>query len=231
MKKFLVNKLPFLGKYKRRFVAWKNHLASVKDSYSQHGEDRIIWKMLNSYNLEGSMYVDVGANHPSDISNTYLLYRKGLRGIVIEPNEELCRLFSRYRPYDICLKIGCSDSSAVLPFHISKTPVISSFKLKSETNAMQSVYVPVMKLDDALSAFETDFYSLVSIDVEGLNYEVLQGALQTLKSTLMLCIEFDSDEEQMKIRNIIPADFEEVQQIGCNILYLHTGLSSKKIIR
>lgn len=230
MKNYLVNNFPFLGKYKRRFVAWKNNVLGVKVSYSQHGEDEVIWKLLKGYNLTGSMYVDVGANHPSDISNTYLLYRNGLHGIVVEPNEELCRLFKKYRPKDICLKIGCSDSSAVLPFHISKTPVISSFKMKPETNAMHTVYVPVMKLDDALSVFNVDFYSLVSIDVEGLNFEVLSGSRNTLQKTLLLCIEFDNNEEKLKIKNSIPAEFEEVLQIGCNILFRHSKLSSQKAI-
>jgi FkbM family methyltransferase len=211
-------------------MAFINNLRSVKSTYSQHGEDQIIWNLLKNYNLQNSMYVDVGANHPSDISNTYLLYRNGLRGIVIEPNEELCRLFYKYRPNDICLKIGCSDSSAVLPFHISKTPVISSFKLKPETNSLQSVYVPVMKLDDALSAFQADFYSLVSIDVEGLNFEVLKGSVETLKKTLLLCIEFDNDEEMKKIKDFVPLNFKEVQRIGCNILYLNNELTTKKNI-
>lgn len=47
---------------------------------------------------------------------------------------------------------------------------------------------------------------------------------------MLLCIEFDNDEEMKKIKDFVPQYFKEVQRIGCNILYLNNELASKKNI-
>ncbi|MEZ5194836.1 MAG: hypothetical protein R2764_00075 [Bacteroidales bacterium] len=129
MKKFIINYFPIVGIYKRFFVAFLNTILPIRSSYSQHGEDKFIVETLLGYNLEGSLYIDVGANHPSSISNTYLLYRKGYSGIIIEPNKELVRLFRIFRKRDIALMLGCSDITAVKKLFISKTPALSTFDL------------------------------------------------------------------------------------------------------
>src|SRR5688500_13277048 len=43
----------------------------LRGSFSQHGEDRVI---LDYFGGRVGTYVDVGANYPIKISNTYLLY-------------------------------------------------------------------------------------------------------------------------------------------------------------
>src|SRR3989344_4572766 len=55
-----------------------------KRSYSQSGEDMILRSIFDD-KKEG-FYVDVGAFHPKLYSNTYYFYKRGWRGINIEPN-------------------------------------------------------------------------------------------------------------------------------------------------
>ena len=62
----------------------------VYRSYSVSGEDLIILPFLPA---KGGFYVDVGCYHPILYSNTYRLYRNGWKGIVIDPNRRLGRLF------------------------------------------------------------------------------------------------------------------------------------------
>ncbi len=51
-------------------------------SFSQFGEDA----MLQSYLRDGpGFYVDVGSGSPTEGSNTYALYLRGWRGILIDP--------------------------------------------------------------------------------------------------------------------------------------------------
>ena len=77
-----------------KFISYKNKVEAMvyairqRDSYSQHGEDKLVRQLLEKLNLKDLLYVDIGANHPIKISNTYLLYRNGMRGIVIEPNRD-----------------------------------------------------------------------------------------------------------------------------------------------
>lgn len=227
LKKYFVEHLPFLGKYKRYWVALYNSLLPAKSSYSQHQEDIVFWEILKDYNHSDSIFIDVGANHPTDISNTYLLYRKGLKGIIIEPNEELVSLFRKFRKRDTPLMIGCSNEVAVLSFNISKTPVVSSFSNEREVNTYRTVYLPVLPLDTVLQNIQYGFISLLSIDVEGLNYQVLQGAQKTLDRVLLLCVEYDTEEEKKQIEQLLGARFELKGDIGCNLLYLNKELQHK----
>ncbi len=231
LRSFLVNHFPALGKYKRFLVALKDNQLSIRNSYSQHREDVYILDLLKKYDLAGSVYVDIGANHPTDISNTYLLYRNGMHGIIIEPNEELADLFNKFRKRDTVLRIGCSNISAVLKFNISKTPVVSSFARHEDVNVYKSVYVPVMPVDDALSHLDAGYISFLSIDVEGLNLEVLEGAFKTLKKTLLLCIEYDTEEEKGRFQSILSSDFDFLCKFGCNMLYLNKAIHRQKILK
>lgn len=227
LKQFLVNHFPVLGKFKRFGKAWYHAIQPTKKSYSQHGEDVIIADFLANFELSGSVYVDVGANHPSDISNSYLLYRKGFRGIIVEPNQELAGLFKKFRPKDIALAIGCSNENAILPFHVSKTPVLSSFANTRDANVYKTLYLPVIRLDDAIRHLEFEFISLLSIDVEGLNYEVLQGARTTLDRSLLICLEYDTDEDREKFSQVLGDGFELYREMGCNLIFINKGLSER----
>jgi FkbM family methyltransferase len=226
-KQFLVNHFPVLGKVKRFGKAWYHALQPTKRSYSQHGEDVVIADFLSHYDLRGSVYVDVGANHPSDISNSYLLYRKGFNGIIVEPNQELAGLFKKFRPKDIALAIGCSNENAILPFHVSKTPVLSSFANTRDANVYKTLYLPVIRLDDAIRHLEFDFISLLSIDVEGLNYEVLQGARRTIDRALMICLEYDTDEDRENFRQVLGDGFDLYREMGCNLIFVNKALSER----
>jgi hypothetical protein len=51
-------------------------------------------------------YIDVGAHHPFRYSNTHMLYRRGWRGINIDPIPGAKIAFDRFRPGDINLEMG-----------------------------------------------------------------------------------------------------------------------------
>src|SRR3954469_22228126 len=97
-------------------IAFRDRVMAARPSYSQHGEDRIIKGLLLDYDLSTGMYVDVGANQPTKISNTYLFYRDGLHGIVIDPNRNVLRLYETIRPRDIAVAVGCGETCEVLEF-------------------------------------------------------------------------------------------------------------------
>jgi FkbM family methyltransferase len=232
IKSFLINHFPFLGGIKRLGKSWYHSIRPVRRSYSQHGEDAFIVEFLSQYDLKNSIYIDVGANHPSDISNSYLLYRKGYRGIIVEPNQEFIRLFRRFRPGDIALPIGCGNANTVLPFHISKTPVLSSFMEASmearDAKLHKTIYIPVMRLDDAIRDMKFDFVSLLSIDVEGLNYEVMEGAMETINKSLLLCLEYDTDEDRERFCQLLGKNFELKREMGCNLIFVNKTLSRRR---
>ena len=73
---------------------------TVRTTYSQHQEDLFI----NNYfkNKKNGIYLDVGAYHPLDGNNTYLLYKKkNWHGINIDVNPLSIELFQKARKFDL----------------------------------------------------------------------------------------------------------------------------------
>ena len=108
LKKKLTKIMCFLG-------LKKSHLAYT--TYSQTGEDIIINFIFNARGISYPSYLDIGAFHPYELSNTYFFYKKGSKGINIEPNPNSIQLFEELRPFDINLNIGIGASNSVLKFY------------------------------------------------------------------------------------------------------------------
>ena len=222
MRSFIVNYFPFLGKYKRLFIAFY-HFIITKASYSQHNEDLFFIEVANNFNLnfDKYTYVDIGANHPTDISNTYLLYKYGMCGLIVEPNIEFFNLFSLIRKRDIFLKIGLSNERSISKFFLSRTPVISSFKNNWLSEKFyKTELVPILTLND-LDTLITKPIFLISIDVEGLNLQVLEGGLKVLNKTILLSVEFDDSDEKDKIIKLISSNFDLLHIFGCNLIFIN----------
>ena len=220
MKNLVIKYIPYLGRVKRFLKALVDSKLQIKSTYSQYKEDIIVFNIIKQNNLFSFPYIDIGANHPTDISNTYLMYRNGMRGYVIEPNRELLNLHRSFRKFDKQILIGCGNENTILELKISKTPVLSSFNDTTILNFQKAEFVPVLKLDDALLNQKLDIISFISIDVEGMNLDVLKGAKCTISKTRILCIEFESENEKQDIINEL-SDFNLVLTVNCNLIFQH----------
>lgn len=156
---------------------------AYKPSFSQQGEDMVI-DCLFQWNRTG-FYVDVGAHHPSRYSNTYYFYKKGWRGINIDPTPGIMKEFQRLRPDDINLEIGIANREGPLTYFEYEDSALNTF---SEINAKayqlekrgvlkRTSEIPVEPLASVLekhlpSRTTIDFFT---IDVEGLDIEVLSS--------------------------------------------------------
>lgn len=87
-------------------------------SYSQFGEDRVLAGLLG---LDGGFYVDIGANHPIRYSNTYLLYCRGWKGILVEPNPVLCDSLRRIRRRDLVVNAAVDSHDGECEMYFSKS--------------------------------------------------------------------------------------------------------------
>lgn len=64
-------------------------------TYAHHGEDLAV---LDFFRGRPGFFVEAGANHPIESSQTWLLEQHGWRGILIEPNPRMAELCRRLRP-------------------------------------------------------------------------------------------------------------------------------------
>ena len=232
LKEYAIHNFPALGIIKRKYKATVDCLLPLKKSYSQHGEDVFIRNFLSERkNLEG-IYIDVGANHPTSISNTFLFYRLGYSGLTIEPNPELAKLHKNHRKRDKIFEIGIADKAGICQLNISKTPVLSSFCKVDEHNLWKTKLVPILTLDDVVSKENPKRIFLLSIDTEGQNMQVLMGAELTITLADLICIEKDTDEEGVLITNFLTSNkgFRKIKDMGCNLIFANEKLFLKRHI-
>ena len=177
------NVLPFYYRFLRG--SFKLFGVFAKATLSQSCEDIIIEKMLKDAKKNKGIFVDVGCNHPIEYNNTYLLYLRGKRGINIDGNEALIKLYSKYRDSDINLNYLISDKEEEVVFNLSHKNKISTISLDS-IDAANEKHFPAtlrttMKARTLNSVLEENKIKgageidLLCIDVENHDYEVLSS--------------------------------------------------------
>ena len=173
LKKTILKYLPF-------------HLFKSLHSYSQEGEDMILQSFYQNQKNYKGFFVDVGAHHPYRFSNTLYFYKKGWKGINIEPTPGAIKSFNFFRRRDINLNIGISGKKDKLIFYCFNEPALNGFskELSEERNSTSKIYriekeilVETYPLADVLDKYlpagqKIDFFT---IDVEGLDLEVLKS--------------------------------------------------------
>jgi FkbM family methyltransferase len=149
-------------------------------SYSQHGEDVVLWRALGD--RAEVVYVDVGAFHPSDDSVTRALYERGWRGVNIEPHAELVAVFDRDRPEDTNLAVAVGDHDGTIVLRPGKRPGWSTTVGGSEVDAVvdgdaEPIEVPLRRLSSLLPELGVDKVDALKVDVEGAEVGVVRGLL------------------------------------------------------
>jgi FkbM family methyltransferase len=178
LKIYLAKVFPRLRVAKQYWNAVVDHYSSLHSSYSQGGEDRMVADALGPALTSDKIYIEVGGNHPTKLSNSYRFYRMGLHGIIIEPNIFFKSLFHRFRPRDEFIPIGCGKHPELLCFTHHENSVLSGFSESSDLGTHRSEYLPVFPLDNVIPILGGKHVFMLSIDVEGMDYEVLEGGKQ-----------------------------------------------------
>lgn len=152
-------------------------------SFSQLGEDLILEKMFEG--KKNGFYVDIGAYHPKQYSNTYIFYLKGWRGINIEPMPGSIEEFSKLRPRDINLEIAIGHKKNKMTYHIFNQKALNGFSKKLTADKQENTSYRVIEtkkmniypLSYILKKFlpKNQKIDFMSIDVEGLDLEVLKS--------------------------------------------------------
>ncbi|HEY1506061.1 MAG TPA: FkbM family methyltransferase [Stellaceae bacterium] len=158
--------------------------ADQQECYSQEGEDIILSRLF--FDKPAGFYVDVGAHHPIRHSNTYLLYRRGWRGINIDATPGSMAEFRRLRPRDIGIECLVASDPAPQRFYIFNEPALNTAsRYLADERPRENVQFHVMREFDlrprTLSSLLDEFLptgrpiDLMSVDVEGLDLDVLRS--------------------------------------------------------
>lgn len=171
-------------------VAFRDILSGAKPSFralktiffGEYAEDAFIFAVLKP--RARGFYVDVGAYHPIEGSNTYKLYLKGWHGITIEPNPHTARLFHRIRPRDHHVTCGVAREAAHdMVWHEFAYPTLNTFSAERAAGLQRAGFpctgtqkIAVRPLQEIVDAICPEKHiDLLLIDCEGMDLEVLQS--------------------------------------------------------
>lgn len=166
-------------------------------TFSQSGEDRIIDFFLGIAGLPNATYLDIGSSHPIFGNNTYLLYRRGLKGICVDPSPGLAELYQAYRPRDLFLPYALVPGlEEEISMHLFEE---STLNTASADHARQyegfgfekgrEARVPAINLESLCLQHGLSSPDVLCLDVEGLDLEVLASADLTQVRPKLICIE------------------------------------------
>ena len=150
-----------------------------KNFYSQFGEDKILNELIPK-NFTNGFYVDVGCFHPKKHSNTYMLFKKGWKGINIDMEKDKIATFNLARPNDynflgaISNKIEKVKIYRNQKFGVSST--INKNVIKNE-DIIDDDYIQTTTLNIVLetSPFKGKKIDLLNIDTEGNDFKVIKS--------------------------------------------------------
>ena len=174
----------------------KNKYFIKKKSYSMEGEDLIISEIFK--NIDNGLYVDVGSYHPLHLNNTYLLYKKGWKGINIDLSEYTTKLFNYLRPDDININSAVTNFDGQVKFYYQKklsqlTSIKKNTALKRMQGKIKEKEIEALKLDTIMSnsKFKNKKIDFLNIDIEGGDYEALCSLNFNIYKPKIVCIEID----------------------------------------
>lgn len=154
-------------------------------SYSECGEDLIIETIFSRLGKRQLTYLDVGANDPTQSNNTYLFYKRGNHGVCVEPDPIVFRSLRSRRKRDLCLNIGIGTAqNGTADFYVMTNSALSTFskdladtcelsgdrKIKIE----KILRIPLLSLNHLVESNFNPCPDLISLDIEGLDLDVLE---------------------------------------------------------
>jgi FkbM family methyltransferase len=172
-------------------------------THAQHGDDIIIRAVFDNLGIDNPSYLDIGAHHPTNISNTKLFYDAGSRGINVEANPFLFAQFMVDRPQDINLNFGVGKEAGFLNFYmIDNYSGRNSFDYETvaafvadypEFSIREVKELPVMTVAQLLT--NRAIPDFLTIDVEGLDYDILQSIDFKRFPFKLVCVEVGGVEK------------------------------------
>lgn len=176
--------------------------------------------------LTTGVFVDVGANHPIEINNTYVFEKKGWKGIAFEPQKELALLWLEARVTP-CLSYVLGDVEKEVVFEFNpEAHTLSSVSAMDETpRSTNTAIYHQRRLDSVLIEAGITHVDFLSIDVEGYEKQVLSGIDFSKIDVTCLILENDEiklgdDSLRMYMRN---CDFRHVARLGGDDVFKKIG--------
>lgn len=202
---------------------------------SQYGEDILIHKIF-SKRMETGFYLDVGAFHPFQYSNTAYLWAKGWRGMNVDANPNSIRLFEKTRTQDhnllaAIVSAETAKNNTTVPIFISGTQVdpmgTCDQKTAGDRGYAKMHDIPafdigrILAMATKLAGKPIDF---LNIDIEGLDETIIHEIDFSIYQPSVICVEDYSSDVPISVdsritRRLISAGYSFDAKIGPSSIF------------
>jgi FkbM family methyltransferase len=149
-------------------------------SYAQNMEDAVLASIFAGQ-AEG-FYIDIGGGHAVADNVTFNAYLSGWRGVVVEPQEALARLYARVRPRDVVISALAGQAAGEMElfeadrFHgLSTASASHAAAAEAAGVAGRRVRKSVTTLAALCESHAPAVIDVLKIDVEGHEADVIAG--------------------------------------------------------
>lgn len=208
-------------------------------TYAQHADDMMLVNLFELIGIDKPSYLDCGAHHPTNISNTRLLYERGSRGVNVDANPYLIEEFNRQRPGDINMHVGVGPVTGFFDFHMYDNYSGRNTFSAAETKAMEGVLtvrevkqIPVITINQVVESKCPGgrFPDLLLLDIEGMDFSVLDSAdFYRFGSPKVICVE-TRRESTPAMQNMLAmkgVGYFQYCRCGENAIFVQDQLKSK----
>lgn len=209
-----------------------------KKSYSQSGEDTIIAYIFKYLGIDISKikYLDLGANHAKELSNTNYFYENGAQGVLVEANPSLIPELHFYRHNDIILNnlVSTSGNEEIDFYVLSGDGLSTPDKEQAEETCRINPAINIEKVVKVTSITVNDIFKkyfggiapdFISIDIEGYDLEILKSIDLDNYRPLVIVVETIEYRPYLPI-NVKKYEVEKYLEKKDYVEYAFTGINS-----
>ena len=170
--------------------------------YSQNNEEQLILDHFGPV-FKGTC-LDLGANDGVTLSNTRACIERGWKGVMVDASTEMC---DKLRRFDVEVhNVAMGNTDGLLTFyesgeHLGKgdrslVSTIVPAEMDRWTNeTFTPVTVECVTFATLLTRSAHKTFDLISIDIEGMDLDVLRQMDLTALGCKMLCVEFNGKDQ------------------------------------
>jgi len=210
---------------------------AMRISYSLFGEDLVV-RSYFAANFDNSVarFIDAGAFHPFEQSNTMLLSQLGWRGINIDCDPVKIARFEKLRPQDvnICAAVGEAIRDMIhLQYPMGFTDRIAEPGEENllsfcDEKPLKATPIKVRTLTQIIeqSAFRGQHFHYLNVDCEGQDLSVLKGLDFSRYSPDLITVEAHAKTEQAELTAFLESRGYELTDIVRITLFFKKCLAS-----
>lgn len=194
---------------------------------SQEEEEKLVRDFFGGDN--SGFFVEVGANHPTEASQTWHLEQMGWTGVLVEPQPDLAAFLVTMRKARVFASACSSPDNAGQSMSLHVDGARSSLNMERMAPGARTDYViavPVRTLDSILIEAEAPSpIDLLSVDVEGHEVEVLSGFDFERWRPLLILVE-DHVGNLKTHRHLSRNGYRLIRRIGNNGWYVSSEVKT-----